>query len=182
MRPTPASGTTNDQGYVFADFDPNDSSGKYIPDNDADTYQTPFVQQLSKGQTRGPVPTPRVYPRLDLATVVGANPPGYAASSAGKSIAFDIVGDSGAPTQQKLDEYEVKVTELMSSYAAQSPPTSSSRAKSLPAETPRFLARVSLGSPSSSSPPNTATQTRCADQNPSYRYNASSAATQPVSP
>jgi uncharacterized protein YukJ len=120
---TNPSGTTNDQGYVFADFDPNDSSGKYIPDNDADTYQTPFVQQLSKGQTRGPVPTPRVYPRLDLAAVVGANPPGYAASSAGKSIAFDIVGDSGAPTQQKLDEYEVKVTELMSSYAAQSPPT-----------------------------------------------------------
>ena len=41
---TPASGTWNPQGFLFADFDPNDASGKYIPDDDADTYNTPFVQ------------------------------------------------------------------------------------------------------------------------------------------
>ena len=119
---TNASGTANEEGYLFADFDPNNSSGQYIPDNDADTYKTPFVQKQSKGQTRGIVPTPRVYPRLDLATIVGSNPPGYAGSSAAKSIAFDVIGDSGAPSQQKLNSYELKVTELMATNAAQSPP------------------------------------------------------------
>ena len=119
---TPASGTSNSQGFLFADFDPNDSSGKYIPDDDSDTYNTPFVQQQSKGQTRGPVPTPHSYPRMDLAAVVGANPPGYVGSGTTKSIAFDIIGDSGAPTQKKLDEYETKVTELMSADATKAPP------------------------------------------------------------
>jgi uncharacterized protein YukJ len=120
---TPPSGTANGQGFLFADFDPNDSSGKYIPDDDGDTYNTPFVQTLSKGQTKGPVPTPRIYPRMDLASVVGANPPGYVSQGSTKSIAFDIIGDSGAPTQKKLDEYEIKVTELMTADAAKAPPT-----------------------------------------------------------
>lgn len=115
-------GTSNSEGYVFADFDANDSSGKYIADNDADTYNTPFVQTQSKGQTRGIVPNPRSYPRMDLTSVVGANPAGYISSSSGKSIAFDIVGDSGAPSQQKLNAYEMKVTDLMTAIAAQSPP------------------------------------------------------------
>ena len=118
----PASGMSNSQGYLFADFDPNNWSGKYIPDDDADTYNTPFVQQQSKGQTRGPVPTPHSYPRMDLASVVGANPPGYVGSGSNKSIAFDIIGDSGAPTQKQLDEYETKVTELMAADATKAPP------------------------------------------------------------
>ena len=118
---TPASGTSNSQGFLFADFDPNDSSGKYIPDDDGNTYNTP-LRTLSKGQTKGPVPTPRSYPRMDLASVVGANPPGYVGSGATKSIAFDIIGDSGAPTQKKLDEYETKVTELMTADATKAPP------------------------------------------------------------
>src|SRR5262249_17034204 len=60
-------------GYVFADVDPADASGQYIPDDDAGTYKTPFVMTQSTGHTRGPVPTPRAYPRLDLADVVGKN-------------------------------------------------------------------------------------------------------------
>jgi len=100
----------NQQGYMFADIDPADASGKFIPDDDGNTYNTPYVQVRSKGQTRGPVPTPRIYPRLDLATVVGANPPGYLRSSGGKSLAFDVIGDSGATTEKTLDEFEVKAT------------------------------------------------------------------------
>ncbi len=112
----------NKGGYVFADVDPKDASGQYIPDNDANTYKTPFVMAQSSGHTRGPVPTPRDYPRLDLATVIGDNPPGYRSDNSGKSIAFDVIGDSGAPTQSQLDKYETKVTELMARDAAASPP------------------------------------------------------------
>ena len=113
--------TPNPQGYVFADFDPNDTSGQYIPDDDADTYKTPFVQSQGSGQTRGIVPAPRSYPRMDLATVVGSAPAGYVSDATGSSIAFDFVGDSGAPSQSQLPE-EIKVTELMANDAAQSPP------------------------------------------------------------
>jgi uncharacterized protein YukJ len=112
----------NANNYVFADVDPADAAGQYIPDNDANTYKTPFVMTQSSGHTRGPVPTPNAYPRLDLSTIVGSNPPGYTSQSSGKSIAFDVIGDSGAPTQAKLDEYELKVTELMASDAKASPP------------------------------------------------------------
>ena len=119
---TNPSATKNEQGYLFADVDPADASGKYIPDNDANTYKTPYVMARSSGHTRGPVPTPRGYPRLDLATIVGPSPPGYVNNSTGKSIAFDVIGDSGAPTQAKLDEYELKVTDLMTRDAAASPP------------------------------------------------------------
>src|SRR5262245_48340239 len=52
----------NNDAYIFADFNPDDASGKYIPDNDADTYKSPIVQQQSLGHTRGPVPTPREDP------------------------------------------------------------------------------------------------------------------------
>lgn len=120
--PTNPTGTPNENGYVFADFDPNDTSGQYIPDNDADTYKTPFVQQQSLGQTRGIVPTPHAYPRMDLSSVVGAEPPGYVSDKTGASIAFDVIGDSGAPSQQQLDAYEIKVTDLMAADAAKSPP------------------------------------------------------------
>jgi hypothetical protein len=112
----------NSKGFVFADFDPSDESGKFIPDDDGGTYQTPFVQNLSKGKTRGPVPTPRQNPIMTLDSVVGANPPGYASSGNSQSIAFDVIGDSGAPSQQKLVGYEEKVAELMGRDAAKSQP------------------------------------------------------------
>jgi hypothetical protein len=114
--------TPNSKGYVFADFDPDDASGKYIPDNDANTYKTPFVQQQSLGHTRGPVPTPRENPLMTLASVVGDSPAGYTDGAAGQSIAFDVIGDSGAPSQQKLSAYETKVGDLLARDAAASPP------------------------------------------------------------
>jgi len=117
-----APSTPNGKGFVFADFDPNDESGKYIPDDDGDTYQTPFVQAISKGTTRGPVPTPRQNPIMTLDSVVGANPPGYASTGGAQSIAFDIIGDSGAPSQQKLTAYEQKVGDLIAKDAAHSQP------------------------------------------------------------
>jgi hypothetical protein len=120
--PASPPGNPNNDGYIFADFDPNDSSGKYIPDNDADTYKTPIVQQQSLGHTRGPVPTPRVNPLMTLASVVGASPPGYTNDSGGQSIAFDVIGDSGAPSQLKLEGYETKVTDLLTRDAAASRP------------------------------------------------------------
>jgi len=112
----------NPQGYLFADVNPADASGQYIPDNDANTYKTPYVMARSSGHTRGPVPTPRSYPRLDLSTILGANPPGYVSNSTGKSIAFDVIGDSGAPSQKSFNAYEVKVSELITRDAAASPP------------------------------------------------------------
>jgi Uncharacterized conserved protein (DUF2278)/Calcineurin-like phosphoesterase len=114
--------TLNPQGFMFADFDPQDASGTFIPDDDGDTFNTPYVQQRSKGQTKGPVPTPRSYPRMDLGTVVGANPPGYVGNSSGKSLAFDVIGDSGAATEKNLNAFELKVTDLITRNAIASPP------------------------------------------------------------
>ncbi|HEY4341486.1 MAG TPA: DUF2278 family protein [Steroidobacteraceae bacterium] len=119
---SPAPGVPNDQGFVFADFNPEDASGEYIPDNDADTYQTPIVQSQSKGHTRGPVPIPREDPLMELASVIGTNPPGYLDSNGTETLAFDIIGDSGAPSQSKLAGYESKVADLLTRDAALSPP------------------------------------------------------------
>jgi uncharacterized protein YukJ len=115
-------GTQNAKGYVFADFDPDDASGEYIPDADANTYKSPIVQAQSLGHTRGPVPAPREYPVMDLTSVTGENPPGYTDSDGNESIAFDIIGDSGAPAQSKLTDYEQKVADLLAKDAAASPP------------------------------------------------------------
>lgn len=114
--------TQNPQGYMFADIDPKDASGQFIPDDDGTTYNTPYVQIRSKGQTRGPVPTSLTYPRLDLATILGANPPGYVSNASGKSLAFDVIGDSGATTEKSLNEFELKVTQLITRDAIASPP------------------------------------------------------------
>ena len=114
--------SANAGGYVFADVNPADASGQYIPDNDDNTYKTPYVMMRSSGKTRGPVPTPRVYPTLELSDILGANPPGYVSSSGGKSIAFDLIGDSGAPSAQHFAEYESKVTDLITRDATASPP------------------------------------------------------------
>ena len=64
------------------------------------------------------MPTPRSYPLLTLTSVVGANPPGYTSAGGSQSIAFDVIGDSGAPSQQKLIGYEQKVADLMARDAA----------------------------------------------------------------
>jgi uncharacterized protein YukJ len=112
----------NNKGFMFADFNPDDSSGKFVPDNDDGTYKTPYVVDRSKLKIRGPVPAPHAYPTMDLASVVGANPPGYVANSSGKSIAFDIIGDSGATSERNLGAFETKVTDLLSHNAASSPP------------------------------------------------------------
>ncbi len=126
--PTPSAGkhnpvaAPNSQGFMFADFNPDDLSGKFMEDDDGATYNTPYVVDRSKLQIKGPVPAPHAYPTMDLASVVGASPPGYVANSSGKSIAFDIIGDSGAVTEKALNAYEVKVTDLLSQNAAASPP------------------------------------------------------------
>ncbi len=114
--------TLNNRGYLFADFDPGDLSGEYKPDVDDSTYQTPYVMTRSTGKTRGPVPNPRGYPLLDLASVAGPAPPGYTSDGTGTQIAFDIVGDSGAPKMSSLNDFELKVTELMAHDAQASPP------------------------------------------------------------
>lgn len=113
--------TTNSQGYVFADVNPQDASGQYIPDNDT-YYKTPFVTVQSSGHTRGPVPSPLKYPRMSLSDICGSRPAGYVSNAAGVSIAFDVVGDSGAPTEQKLNTFELQVTDLMARDAQTQPP------------------------------------------------------------
>jgi uncharacterized protein YukJ len=116
------SGSANAQGYVFADFDPDDATGKFIPDSDGATYKTPFVQQQSTGHTRGPVPNPRSYPLMDLTSVTGPKPPGYTQDESGESIAFDIIGDSGAVNESNFDKYEQKVSDLLADDAKASQP------------------------------------------------------------
>ncbi len=68
------------------------------------------------------MPTPRAYPTLELSDILGANPPGYVSNSGGKSIAVDLIGDSGAPSAQHFAEYESKVTDLITRGATASPP------------------------------------------------------------
>jgi len=60
---------------------------------------------------------------MDLTQVVGANPPGYTNSGGVEGIAFDIIGDSGAPSASKLKGYESKVADLLAQDAVTSPPT-----------------------------------------------------------
>jgi hypothetical protein len=108
-------------GFVFADSNPNDEEGQFKPDNDDGTFKTPFVQNLSLGKTRGPVPTPRGYPTLDLSTILGDSPKGYTSGAAGESIDFDVIGDSGPVTQGQLPK-ELTVTDLLVRNAQSSPP------------------------------------------------------------
>jgi len=108
-------------GYVFADPDTGDGAGQFQADNDDGTYRTPFVQNLDLGKTRGPVPSPRVYPTIALSDIVGAAPPGYSNTATGETIAFDIIGDSGPVTEGQLP-HEMSVTELLVRNAQSSPP------------------------------------------------------------
>jgi uncharacterized protein YukJ len=106
----------NPKGYVFADTDPLDSTQQFVDDDDGDTYKTPFVMSFGTGHTRGPVPTPRGYPTMQLTDVVGASPLGVTNGPNGQQIIFDMVGDSGAPSQEKQSG-ELAVTGLMSRNA-----------------------------------------------------------------
>ena len=54
---------------------------------------------------------------MSLTDVMGEAPSGYVENAASKSIVFDMAGDTGAPSEQKLTQ-ELKVTELMTRNAA----------------------------------------------------------------
>jgi hypothetical protein len=109
-------------GFVFADPGPDDITGQFLADDDGGAFSTPFVMQYAKGQTRGPVPAPRAYPLMQLTDVVGAAIPGYVKSANGdQTIAFDLIGDSGAATQAKLPG-ETAVGELLAATAKASQP------------------------------------------------------------
>jgi uncharacterized protein YukJ len=104
------------RGFVFADPNPADADETFKEDDDRGLFKTPFVMAYSKGKTRGPVPTPHGYPTMSLTDVTGDRPPGYVENAAGKSIVFDMAGDTGAPSEQKLTQ-ELKVTELITRNA-----------------------------------------------------------------
>jgi len=108
-------------GFVFADPNPDDEDGSFTPDDDGGAFKTPFVMNFGSGKTRGPVPTTKGDGILALSTVVGANPPGYSRDASGAKIAFDMVGDTGAPDRAKLAG-EDAVTALMSRNAETDPP------------------------------------------------------------
>ena len=112
--PTPTS-------FVFADPDPDDANEVYKEDDDGGAFKTPFVMSFGKGTTRGPVPTPRGYPTLALSDVVGNAPAGYSQDAGGASLAFDLVGDTGAPSAKKLPG-EQRVTKLMTDEAKTAAP------------------------------------------------------------
>jgi hypothetical protein len=127
-QPTPASTTRSaaapaavtPSGYVFADTDPNDEEGRFQPDIDDGTFNTPFVQNFDLGKTRGPVPSPRKYPTMTLTEVVGDSPAGYTSDASGETIAFDILGDSGPVKEVQLPK-ELSVTDLLVRNAQSSP-------------------------------------------------------------
>jgi len=108
-------------GFVFADPDPNDETGKFIPDDDGTTATSPFVVQFSQGRTRGPVPKPRHYPTMRLTDVVGETIPGHVSGAGVETIEFDMLGDSGAVDASKL-KGEVSVGELIARNAKADPP------------------------------------------------------------
>ncbi len=107
--------------FIFADRHPEDADRPFIEDNDAATFKSPFVMQYSTGQTRGPVPTPRRYPTLELTDVTGQNPQGYTKNESLEQIVFDLLGDSGAPAGSNLATEE-SVTALLSCNAQHLPP------------------------------------------------------------
>lgn len=117
----PVTPPDNNSGFVFADPDPGQVTGHFAVDDDGGAFSTPFVMAYAQGHTRGPVPTPRRYPTMQLSDVLGANPPGYAAAGGGNgTIAFDIIGDSGAAKQAAL-KGETAVGDLISQFAGTSP-------------------------------------------------------------
>jgi hypothetical protein len=121
VRGAPVLAVASSSGFVFADTDPNDEEGRFLPDNDDGTFNTPFVKSISSGQTRGPVPTPRAYPTMTLTQVVGDSPSGYTSEPSGETIAFDVLGDSG-PVKEAQQPSELRVTDLLVRNAQASPP------------------------------------------------------------
>lgn len=118
---TPFAGETP-AGFVFSDPGPDDIAGQFMVDDDGGASQTSFVMTYAKGHTRGPVPNPRSYPTLKLTDIMGADVPGYSKSPNGdETIAFDLIGDSGATNQAKLAG-ETSVGELLTAGAQASQP------------------------------------------------------------
>ena len=111
------------RGFVFADPDPNDADESFVVDDDSATFNTPWVQKLSKGGSRGPVPTPKRNPIMQLSDIWGSTTaiPGYQSKGAEKSIQFDMVGDSGAADQRNWKE-ELGVGALIAQFAKTAPP------------------------------------------------------------
>jgi hypothetical protein len=112
----PASVASGRASFVFADANPDDGSGTYVPDNDSDVRNAPVGLSLSKGATKGRVPAPRYYPIMNLSDVIDIS-----AIKNGSSIEFDLIGDSGASSQQKV-KGEESVTERMTNDAKSDPP------------------------------------------------------------
>ena len=111
----PASGAPAGS-YVFADPDPSDSTGTFLPDDDKGTYETPYVIQFSKGKARGPVPAPRSLDSMRLEGIVGEEVPGYSRTGEGETIVFDLIGDSGATTASK-DVSEKAVGDMLAEHS-----------------------------------------------------------------
>jgi uncharacterized protein YukJ len=106
-------------GFIFADPDP-DATEEFIEDKDT-FFKTPFVQAQANGQVQGPVPTPRDPPQLDLETVVGPMVPGFVDTNGTQTIAFDMIGDSGAVTAATY-KGEQSVGDLITGLAKTSQP------------------------------------------------------------
>ena len=107
--------------FVFAD-PADDAVEHFDPDVDSH-FHTDFVQKIAQGQVRTEVPDPRkdAPVNLNLATVVGEAIPGYTVKDGVQTLAFDLIGDSGAVTASKL-QGSMSVGELMSGMARQSQP------------------------------------------------------------
>ena len=103
--------------YVFADPDPGDATGTFLPDEDNGTYNTPYVISFSKGKARGPVPAPRSLDPMRLETIVGNDVPGHSRNDDGsETIIFDMIGDSGATTASK-DVGEKAVGDMLAQHS-----------------------------------------------------------------
>ncbi|HEY1749734.1 MAG TPA: DUF2278 family protein [Caulobacteraceae bacterium] len=107
-------------GYVFADPDPEDATAAFAADVDQ-YFHTPTVQQQALGKVHGPVPAPRSADPLKLEAIVGQPVPGFTPTADGGTMQFDLIGDSGAPTQGK-ERGEASVGDLMAAFAKTSPP------------------------------------------------------------
>jgi hypothetical protein len=89
-----------------------DPNRPFDPENDAQYFNSPFVNNFAKNGTPEPVPASRnrVYPILKLEQVIG--PSAVRAISKSDKIVFHAVGDTGAVVESQF-AYEQSVAELM---------------------------------------------------------------------
>jgi uncharacterized protein YukJ len=112
----------NSSGFVFNDPTPADPNHVFDTDDDSAVRNSPFVQNFASNGVPEPVPGPRnnVYPVMKLEDVLGT-PAVNAIANTGQTV-FHAVGDTGAPTLEKLPN-ETMVTDLMTSDLAAAAPT-----------------------------------------------------------